>query len=69
MPSLPFIPGDVQGFLHHPVLWKVLSDSARPSISVSWLLGITFPVLVELLGVGWFVRAWAASARQLDSFV
>lgn len=51
MPSLPCSPGDVQGFLYHPVLWEVLSGSARPSSPVSWLLGIAFPVLVELVGV------------------
>lgn len=51
VPSLPCSPGDVQRFLYHPVLWKVLSGFACPSSPVSWLLGITFPVLVELVGV------------------
>ena len=69
VPSLPCSARDVQGILYHPVLWKVLSGSVHPSKPVSWLLGITLLVLVELVGVGWFVRAWATSVRQLDSFV
>lgn len=57
-PTLPWV---CAGFLYHPVPWKVLSGSACPASAVSWLLETTFPVLVELVGVGWFVRAWAAS--------
>lgn len=44
-------PGGVQGLLYHLELWKVLSGSARPSNPVPHLLGIVFPVLVELVGV------------------
>lgn len=44
-------PVGVQGFLYHPGLWGVLSGSARPSSPIPYLLGIVFPVLVELVGV------------------
>lgn len=48
---VPCGPGAVQGFLCQPGLWEVMSGSARPSSPVSHLLGIVFPVLVELVGV------------------
>lgn len=49
--QVPSGPRGVQGLLYHPGLWEVLSGSAHLSNPVPHLLGIVFPVLVELVGV------------------